>query len=190
MHQAPPLSLAMVISLELEVCDGSSPLFARLMAWSIGVCVWGCMRAADLQGIDMSRLRLSNNGLKGYLGQTKTTGPDKRVAEVPFHILRAAGISGQDWLKVGFELWIACGRLNRDYLLLAPPLNWEAVSGRPVKPEDVTLAVRRVFGRLRVPRRGRGGTTWELEQNSSLLSADLVIPNSRMLWFTISLCRG
>ena len=54
------------------------------------------MRVSDLQGIDVSRLSLFASGLKGVLIQTKTTGPDKRVAEVPFFIRRDANLSGQD----------------------------------------------------------------------------------------------
>ena len=58
------------------------------------------MRVSDLQGIDVSRLRLFRDGLKGFLVKTKTTGPDKKVAEVPFFIGRCVGLSGRTGFSV------------------------------------------------------------------------------------------
>ena len=54
------------------------------------------MRDSDLQGIDVSRLKLFRDGLKGFPVKTKTTGPDKKVAEVPFFVGRDIGLSGCD----------------------------------------------------------------------------------------------
>lgn len=94
--QAPPLSVAMLISLEIFVASSDNPMYGRCIIWACLLCVWGCMRDSDLQGIDVSRLKLFRDGLKGFPVQTKTTGPDKKVAEVPFFVGRDIGLSGCD----------------------------------------------------------------------------------------------
>ena len=62
--QATPLTVAMLISLEIFIVTGSNPLYARCLMWACLVCVWACMRVSDLQGIDVSRLCLFRDGLK------------------------------------------------------------------------------------------------------------------------------
>eukprot|EP00438_Fugacium_kawagutii_P012105 Skav220354 [mRNA] locus=scaffold609:12297:13624:+ [translate_table: standard] len=77
--RAPPLSVAMVISLEVLVCDVEAPKYARALSWIILVCVWACMRLSDLEGLAPGRITLSNRGLRGVLTRTKTTGPGKQA---------------------------------------------------------------------------------------------------------------
>ena len=69
--QAPPLSVAMLVSLEIFVASSDNPMYARCIIWACLLCVWGCMRVSDLQGIDVSRLRLFRDGLKGFTGKPK-----------------------------------------------------------------------------------------------------------------------
>ena len=57
-RQAKPLTIAMLISLELFVISGENPVYARCLMWACLLCVWACMRVSDLQGVDVSRLRL------------------------------------------------------------------------------------------------------------------------------------
>ena len=65
--QAPTLSVAMLIALEIYVCASGNPKYGRCIAWACLICVWACMRVSDLQGIDVSRLSLFASGLKGVL---------------------------------------------------------------------------------------------------------------------------
>ena len=50
--QAAPLSVAMLLALEIFIVTGTNPLYARCLMWACLVCVWSCMRVSDLQGID------------------------------------------------------------------------------------------------------------------------------------------
>ncbi len=107
--RAPPLSTAMVVALEIFVCEEENPTYMGGMAWVVLLCVWACMRIDDLAGLDPKRLSLSSRGLKGYLVRTKTTGPGKNVKEVA----RRISLSGVDWLRVGLDLWLDFGCLTR-----------------------------------------------------------------------------
>ena len=51
------------------------------------------------------------------LRQTKTSGPNRRIKEMPLCVSEAAFFENPDWLKIGFELlqWLAT--FSRDYLL-------------------------------------------------------------------------
>ena len=62
--QAPPVSVAMIVSLELFVVHGDERYW-RALAWICLICVWACLRVGDLEGIDRRRLSLSEIGLKG-----------------------------------------------------------------------------------------------------------------------------
>ena len=69
-----PLPLAVIISLELYLKDDAKPVHWRLIAWSCLLACWACFRADDIQGTDISRFTLTDQGLKGFLISTKTTG--------------------------------------------------------------------------------------------------------------------
>ena len=103
--QAPPLTVSMLVALEIFVCAQENPTYGRCLAWACLICVWACMRVSDLQGIDVNRLFLYASGLKGVL------------TEVPFFIRRDANLSGQDWLDVGLKLWFSFGYRTRTYLV-------------------------------------------------------------------------
>jgi hypothetical protein len=55
--------------------------------------------------------------LYGTLKKTKTTGPAKRVRELPLHISKSAYIRFGSWLRVGYDLWLTLAPFDRDYFL-------------------------------------------------------------------------
>ena len=167
--QAAPLSVAMLLALEIFIVTGTNPLYARCLMWTCLVCVWSCMRVSDLQGIDVSRLRLFRDGLKGFLVKTKTTGPDKKVAEVPFFIGRCVGLSGRDWLRTGFDLWKGLGQLDRTYLVFQSSEDFEEPIYKFAKPEVVGNYMRLIWRRLRVPFRKLGEQFWRPRAESELM---------------------
>ncbi|CAE7301562.1 unnamed protein product [Symbiodinium natans] len=170
--QAPPLTVAMLISLELYVCDRRNPMYARCLAWACLLCVWACMRISDLQGIDMSRLKLFSAGLRGSLVRTKTTGSDKKVAEVPFFVRRDANLSGSDWLRIGRQLWVDLGHLNRDFLVWQTGAAMDEPRLRYAAPEVIAGYMRNVWAHLRVPEKKFGRQRWELKEDAWLLAGD------------------
>ncbi|CAE7417306.1 unnamed protein product [Symbiodinium sp. CCMP2592] len=167
--QAAPLSVAMLLSLEIFVVSSGNPLYARCLMWACLVCVWACMRVSDLQGIDVSRLRLFRDGLKGFLVKTKTTGPDKKVAEVPFFVGRDVGLSGRDWLLAGFDLWKGLGQLDRTFLVFQSSEDFEEPIFKFAKPEVISNYMRLIWRQLRVPFRKVGEHVWKSRAEGVLL---------------------
>ena len=95
------------------------------------------------------------------LGKSKTTGPDKIQKEVSVHIFRTLSLTGEDWLRTGFELWLADPlNFRRDYLVMEPNKSWTGVKRRFLSPSGLSAAIGRLLGSLCCPR--RSGAGWEL----------------------------
>ena len=174
---APPITVAMVISLELQVIDNTRPAYERALSWVILVCVWACMRLDDLDGLDPRKVVVSSQGLRASLSKTKTTGPGKRVLHVPIFIYRRSGFSGVDWLTTGWSLWDHYNTVfPRDYLLMKPAgRSLEEPSLRYMSPATMATYVRAIFRQLQVPNRDTGERRWRLLTNNDLISDDLMM---------------
>ncbi|CAE7237781.1 unnamed protein product [Symbiodinium sp. CCMP2592] len=81
-QQAPMMTVAMIISLELHIAREDEPEYVRAMAFVALLAVYGSMRMDDLQGMLPATMRLTAQGFKATLGRTKTTGADRRNKEV------------------------------------------------------------------------------------------------------------
>ena len=97
--------------------DDSEPTGLRIYAWAKLVKVWALLRWSDLQAIRPGELKLVEGRLATTLRRTKTSGPNRRIKEMPLCVSEAAFFENPDWLKIGFELlqWLAT--FSRDYLL-------------------------------------------------------------------------
>ena len=73
--RAPPLTVAMIIALEVSVVSIQLQEYYRAMCWVILLCTWGCLRLSDLEGLDPSRLFLGSRGLRGTLGPNEDDWP-------------------------------------------------------------------------------------------------------------------
>ena len=166
--RAPPLSTAMVVALEILVCGEENPAYSRGIAWVVLLCVWACMRIDDVAGLDPKRLSLRSRGLKGVLVRTKTTGPGKNVKEVPFYVARKISLSGMDWLKVGLDLWLDFGNLNRDYFVFVASSDWWHPIQRFASTERVAGYVRHVFASLKQPYKPRY-SKWKVKDDVPLI---------------------
>jgi hypothetical protein len=102
------------------------------------------------------------------LGKTKTSGPDKVQKEVSAHVYRTVSLSGEDWLKVGFDIW-ETGPFGsrRDYFVLEPTDDWSSVRKRFVTPAGLSSLIRKLLGDLCTPRRISGG--WDVNTTTLLL---------------------
>jgi hypothetical protein len=80
-RKAPRYTVAIVISLELGVCNDMYPTYLRAIMFAMLLCCWCSMRVLDLQGLN--GMKLSEVGLRATLWKTKTTGVNKRVKQVP-----------------------------------------------------------------------------------------------------------
>ena len=161
----------MLISLELFVISGENPVYARCLMWACLLCDWACMRVSDLQGVD----GLFRDGLKGFLVKTKTTGHDKKVAEVPFFIGRDVGLSGRDWLRTGFDLWMGLGQKDRSFLIFQATEDFEEPIFKFAKPEVISNYMRILWQRLKVPFRSVNDPRWSLRAETYLLGDECYI---------------
>ena len=161
-------TVAMVISLELTVVENHLPAFQRALAWVVLCMVWGAMRCDDVQAVLPHRSSLSNYGLRLVLGKTKTTGPDKMQKEVAAFVYRTISLSGEDWLRAGFEIWESDEfRFRRDYLVMEPTSDWRKVRRKFLTPAGLSSEISKLLSMLAVPRRVALG--WELMPHALLL---------------------
>ena len=161
-------TVAMVISLELTVVDTALPAFHRALAWIVLCMLWAALRCDDVQAILPHRSMLSNFGLRLVLGKTKTTGPDKMQKEVAAFVYRTTSISGEDWLRAGFEVWESDEfRFRRDYMVMEPAADWSKVRRKFLTPAGLSSEISKLLSLLCVPR--RAGHGWELMPHVLLL---------------------
>ena len=121
-----------------------------------------------MQAILPHRSSLSNYGLRLVLGKTKTTGPDKMQKEVAAFVFRTISISGEDWLRAGFEIWESDEyRYRRDYLVMEPTADWKKIRRKFLAPAGLSSEISKLLGMLSVPRRVAHG--WELMPHALLL---------------------
>ena len=165
-HQAPMMTVAMIISLELHVGREDEPEYYRAMAFVALLAVYGSMRMDDLQGLLPNTMKITAQGFRATLGRTKTTGADRRNKEVSVFIHRQAGLSGFDWLGEGFKIWQKY-KQPRDFLVLVAREDWEGPTKHYAKAEVVAGYVRAVYKRLGTPKLEAG--TFRLNTQRLLL---------------------
>eukprot|EP00435_Cladocopium_sp_Y103_P018752 s3632_g4.t1 len=115
---------------EHMVEDDTRRLGYRVVAWIKLVKLWGCLRWDDIQKVNPKELKYYGGRMTTILRTTKTTGPTKRVQELPVCVAEHSFISSPFWLKTGFDLLRQHATFDRDYLL--PKLNEEWTGFRKV----------------------------------------------------------
>ena len=115
--RAPRIPCIVIEALEGLVMDLSASRYLRGIAWIRLLKVWSSMRFSCHNYLSPSRLTLFEGELFGTLKKTKTTGPSRRIKELPIHVSKSAYIRFASWLRVGFELWQTLAPFERDYFL-------------------------------------------------------------------------
>ena len=165
-RQAPMLTVAVVVALEVYTTMVTVPAYERAIAFVALLMVYCSLRADDVQGMDPASLEITSSGMRARLTHTKTTGPGKRIKEVIIHVHRNAGLSGHDWIKAGLELWQSYNQ-PRDYLVLEANADWTGPTTRGVDAQGVALYVRKVLMKLGTPK--IDGPRYRLNQQRLLM---------------------
>eukprot|EP00435_Cladocopium_sp_Y103_P020863 s2122_g5.t1 len=166
-----------LLSLELTVVDESVEIFSRAISWVILCMIWGAMRCDDMQAVLPHRSVLSNYGLRLILGKSKTTGADKPQKEVPVHIHRTISLTGEDWLRAGYDIWLAEPfNYRRDYMVMEPNKDWTGVKRKFMTPAGLSGAISKQISSLCCPRRAQFG--WER------MPAALLLPDGLEAFFS------
>ena len=150
-QRAPRYPLVMMEAFEHVVEDDSQRIGFRLVAWVKLVKLWATLRWDDVQKIIPKELKFYGGRMTTILRTTKTTGPSKRVQELPVCVSEHAFISNPLWLKTGFDLIRKHAPFERDYLL--PKLNdeWSAFRKTMASYNDISAYSARVRRRLKRP---------------------------------------
>jgi hypothetical protein len=167
---------AMVLSLELAVVDVSRPIYYRALCWAILIMLWGCLRVDDLMGLDHTRMLFTPAGFQAIVTRTKTTGPGKKVTELPVFIHVDANLTGSPWLEAGFEIWNSPAfSFDRKYFIMKTDLDWNRTIMKMADTSDINMYIRVVIQGLRTPMRTPmvAGPSWKTE-DTALLAPEAV----------------
>ena len=83
------------------VLDSRMNMGIRITAWVKLLKLWGCLRYDDLQRISPSELKYTLGRLSTILRVTKTSGPTKRVQELPVVITEEAYLNRPEMAEGG-----------------------------------------------------------------------------------------
>ena len=137
-RRAPRYPAVAVEALESLVLDTNELVGMRIMAWVKLLKIWGALRYDDMQKIKPGDLHLTGGRLTTTLRVTKTSGPGKRVQELPVCISEQAFVWDSDWIPQGFQLLKTYADFDRDYLLPKLTADWGGFMQRYATYQDVT----------------------------------------------------
>ncbi|OLQ12712.1 hypothetical protein AK812_SmicGene3215 [Symbiodinium microadriaticum] len=101
--RAPRYPVFLLAQLEQVVLDQGHAIGWRVWAWAKLVKVWASLRWSDLQAIVPAEMALVEGRLVTTLRRTKTSGPNRRVRELPVAISEHAYFVKRSWLKADVE---------------------------------------------------------------------------------------
>ena len=119
------------------------------------------LRFDDLMGLSVARLLKSKTCIRGTLTRTKTTGPGKRVLEVPVFMHPEASFTGVPWISEGFAiLGTADFAFSRDYFIPEPTTEYTSTRRHVLSYSQASGIYRLVLGSLKEVHRNGDGF-WE-----------------------------
>lgn len=145
--KAPMLSLMVICSLEVLVCDLSAPVYWRFFSFAMLLGVWASMRMDDLQGLLPSTFVMLSRGLEALVTRTKVSGPGRRVRWLTVFISADAWII-KPWLRAGYDVATNICWAERDYLIPAPNREYDGFDSRPASAVELSALFFRVLGML------------------------------------------
>ena len=156
--QSPRIPCVIMAAAELYVMRESYPVFLRYSAWLLLVKIWASLRHDDMQHIVPAQVKMIEGTLVATITQSKTSGPGKRLRELPVIIARGCRLCGTPWLSTGFGLMkeLFADKKEVDYLI---PRGSTGSGGSPLAPAsyaEASAAERKLFAELKLP-------AWSLE---------------------------
>ncbi|CAL1134668.1 unnamed protein product [Cladocopium goreaui] len=137
-RRAPRYPAVFLESLEAMVENDQLLMGTRAVAWIKLFKIWASLRWDDIQKVVPKELKYYAGRMTTILRITKTTGPTKRVQELPVCVSEHAYVTSPFWLKTGFDLFKTHANFERDYML--PKLNrdWSGFRRSMATYNDVT----------------------------------------------------
>ncbi|CAL1173513.1 unnamed protein product [Cladocopium goreaui] len=137
-RRAPRYPAVFLEALEVMVENDTLLMGTRAVAWIKLFKIWASLRWDDIQKVVPKELKYYAGRMTTILRITKTTGPTKRVQELPVCVSEHAYVTSPFWLKTGFDLFKTYANFERDYML--PKLNrdWSSFRRSMATYNDVT----------------------------------------------------
>ena len=149
--QAARYPIVVLAALEVYIANPSQPPLKRILAGSMLFRSWGTLRLDDLQHMQRSTLRQMGGLVITELGCTKTTGPGKRVRQLPVAVSEEAQLLPLAWLAEFLSLIQEFLPKDRDYLLDEPTKDCRGTTDRRLTHPQATALCKRIISELRVP---------------------------------------
>lgn len=111
LKEAVPIPIPVVSGLEEIVVGEFFPVAARIFVWWILCMIFASLRFDDAIHVRPHELRMQDEGLFGVAWQTKV---DRKRAGTRF-VVPAVGFKVQNWLQVGWELFLDQDFPERDF---------------------------------------------------------------------------
>eukprot|EP00434_Breviolum_minutum_P043184 symbB.v1.2.038481.t1/scaffold6004.1/size21842/3 len=138
-RRAPRYPVVMLEAMEQTVLKTDALLGLRMVAWMKLVKTWGALRFDDLQKIKPEGLSMLSGRMTTTLRITKTSGPGKRMQELPVCISEHAYIWDASWLKTGFDLLKSEADFERDYLMPQLESDWNSFRKKAASYNDMSV---------------------------------------------------
>ena len=168
-RRAPRYPVMVLVVFKRVVLDDSEPTGLRIYAWAKLVKVWASLRWSDLQAIRSGELKLVEGRLVTTL--RRTSGPNRRIKEMPLGVSEAAFFENPSWLRIGFELLQWLVTFSRDYLL--PKLNLAVFEKKMAEYADAVVVSAAILQRAGMPAIVQG--FWTEHSERSVLPTGLSV---------------
>ena len=138
-RRAPRYPVVLLEAMERTVLNESAVLGLRIMAWVKLVKVWGSLRFNDIQKVQPKNLSILSGRMTTVLRVTKTSGPGKRMQELPLCISEHAYFWDATWLRTGFDLLKNEADFDRDYLIPQLVQDWSGFRKKAASYNDMSI---------------------------------------------------
>ena len=155
--QAARFPILVLAALEAYIHNEKHPPIKRIYAGSLLLRSWATLRFDDMQRMKRSLLRFRGGLLVTTLLSTKTTGPGKRVRQLPVAVSEDAQILPLSWLATFLELLQMHMPRDRDFLLDYPSQDFRGTRDRRLNHSQASALTKMVMGELKVPKLEEGG---------------------------------
>ncbi|CAE7299782.1 unnamed protein product, partial [Symbiodinium pilosum] len=162
-----------LVKIERLVLDENEVAGIRIYAWAKLFKSWASLRWSDIQAIKPIELRLEEGRLFTILRRTKTSGPNRRIKELPVCVSEVAFYEDARWISVGFNLLKENASYKRDYLLPRLRSDMTSMDRKMASYADAVVATAAVLARIGIPTAVQG--YWTEHSERSILPTALAI---------------
>ena len=149
--QAARYPVAVLAALELYICNTSHPPFKRLHSGYMLLKSWGTLRFDDAQRIRRETLRKIGKFVQTDLLSSKTSGPGKRVRQLPVAVSTEAQLLDLDWLDVFLKLLTKHLPNKSEFLMEQCTSDFERTTGKEMRYRHASALSKIVLSELRIP---------------------------------------